>query len=154
MAEYGIKQLWPDKLTDVSATAQTTLGTLRFDGGKIYRYIKAGPTLTGDTLSLYQTVSYITGTGFVVTNTSADIESTAGAVIVAIPENYYGWIQVSGMAILIGDGAVAFGEIVVNNGDGTVDTMAVTEEAAMVGVASEDDAATTFYVNCMLKGLM
>lgn len=153
MAEYGIKQTFPDKVTDFSVAAQNGLGTLRFEGDKVYRYVQANATLTARHAVSY-IVNAVAGTnGFKVTNASANVNTTAGVAVSAITANYYGWIQVGGPASCIGDGSVAFGEVCVNNGDGTVDTMAATEEAAMVGVALEDDVATTYYVQVMLKGL-
>lgn len=157
MAEYGIKQMFPDKVTDYSATAQNGIGVLRFEGDKVYRYIKAHSDLTGDALAARNLVSYIVnaaaGTnGFIVTNKSADVNTTAGVAVSAIPESYYGWIQVGGPASCVGDGSVAFGEIVVNNGDGTVDTWAADEDG--IGFALEDDVATTYYVQVYLKGLI
>jgi hypothetical protein len=71
-----------------------------------------------------------------------------------IPESYYGWIQVGGIANVVGDGSVAFGEAVVPNGDGTVDTMAAGEEHEVIGFAVTDDVATTYYVDIKLKGLI
>ena len=159
MAEYGIKQTFPDKLTAYSATAQNGLGVLRFEGDKVYRYVKAYGTLTGDALAAKNFVTYVGNAAigvndFVVTNVSGTVTAPAGVAISAIPENYYGWIQVGGPAACVGDGSVALGEAVVSNGDGTVDTMAAGEEHSVVGFAREADAATTNYVQVQLRGLV
>lgn len=154
MAEYGIKQMWPDKVTDFSTTAQNGIGVLRFEGEKAYRYVQANATLVVRNLVSYIVNAVLGTNGFKVTNTSANVVAAAGIAISAIPANSYGWIQVSGPASCVGDGAVAFGEAVVQNGDGTVDTMAAGEEHQVVGFALEDDAVTTLYVQVQLRGLI
>jgi hypothetical protein len=78
MAEYGIKQMWPDEVTDYSATAKNGIGVLRFEGDKVYRYIKTHSDLTGDALAVRNVVSLITEAtantpDWIVTNKSAGV---------------------------------------------------------------------------------
>ena len=154
MAEHGIKQTFGDKVTDTSTTALNGLGVLRFEGNKVYRYVKAT-----DAVTLRAIVSHVAnGTAgtddWTVVKGSATVTAPAGVAIGAIANGSYGWVQVGGIVSCIGDDAVAVGEQVISNGDGTVDTMAAGEEASVMGHALEDDIATTFYVNIRLRGLI
>jgi len=159
MAEYGIKQTFPDKVTDFSATAKNGIGVLRWEGAKAYRYIKTHSDLTGDALTAKNLVSFITnataGTNdFIVTNKSASVTAVAGVAVSAIPESYYGWIQVAGPASCIGSGSVAALECVISATDGTVASCADAVEEQVCGIALEDDIAVTYDVQVMLKGLV
>lgn len=137
------------------------LGSLyiNYATGKAYRYVKAGSDLTNDTLAAGNFVSYLVNTtlgtpAYLVTNKSANVTSGAGVAVGAIPESYYGWIQIGGVASIIADDGAAFGEALVPHGDGTLDTMADGEEEQTVAVALEDSAATTYATTVMLKNLM
>lgn len=57
-------------------------------------------------------------------------------------EDYYGWMQVTGKAVIQTDGAVAAGEaLVAHTVDGEADTMAAGEEHLVIGVTFDADAA-------------
>lgn len=154
MAEYGIKQTFEDKITDTSTTAQNGLGTLRFDGSKVYRYVKATDAVTQRAIVSHVANGTAGTDDWTVVKGSATVTAPAGVAIGAIAADSYGWIQVGGIVSCIGDGSVAAGEQVISHGDGTIDTMAAGEEASVVGHALEADIATTFYVNVRLRGLI
>jgi len=154
MAESGIKQYFSDKVTDTSTTAQNGLGVLRFEGSKVYRYVKAADAITQRAVVSFDGNDAAGTDDWTVIKGSADVVTPAGVAVGAIASGSYGWIQVGGIVSCIGDGSVSALDAVVSNGDGTVDTMADGEEEQVIGFALEDDIATTYYVNVKLRGLI
>jgi hypothetical protein len=77
-----------------------------------------------------------------------------GIAIAALAENYYGWVQVGGVATCITNGSVASGEYVVNDtaNDGDLDTMADGEEEQVLGYSPVADVGTVGTI--ILKGLI
>tara|TARA_R100001086_G_scaffold75575_5_gene36632 strand:+ start:10662 stop:11210 length:549 start_codon:yes stop_codon:yes gene_type:complete len=59
----------------------------------------------------------------------------------AIAAGKYGWVVSRGVCEAKGDGSVNQGESIVSHTSGQVDTMASGEEAAIIGVALEDDGS-------------
>lgn len=66
---------------------------------------------------------------------------TAGICLRVMTQNYYGFVQVAGIGLCLGDGSVAAGEsVVLDTGvDGGADTMAAGEEDEVFGMALEAD---------------
>ena len=145
-------------LTNADTEAKYPLGTVYFDPktGNAYRYVKAAAALTNDTIAAKESLSYADN-AFTVTNdisAGLGVVAPAGVAISAIGEGKYGWIQVSGKAVLVGDGSVAAGEaVVLDSSDGKVDSMAAGEEHEVFAFALEADD-TAGNVNCMLRGLL
>lgn len=127
-------------------TPRTTPGML-FDGTDAYgfpakfRYVQ-----------FKDAVTYIKGhvcnpesaTGTTVTNDRDGGISAAtitwGIACRAMTEDYYGYIQVTGKAVVQTDGGVAAGEyLVAHTVDGECDTMADGEEEQVFGIALADD---------------
>lgn len=143
----------PSVANDPTPTA-TVGGTYQY-GGNLYKYVQfkdAVAYLVG------HTVAWANATGTAVTNDRSGGSALsgnlpAGVVCCVMTQNYYGYIQVSGLATLYGDGSIAAGESVVLdvNTDGYCDTMASTEEQLIVGTALADDGPTFL---CALKGLI
>lgn len=68
---------------------------------------------------------------------------TWGVACNVMTQNYYGYIQVSGKAVVLTDGDVAAGDpLVSHTADGACDTMADGEEEQVFGVALAADSAT------------
>ena len=114
----GLKQTFVTKLTDVNTTAQEPLGSLRFEGNKVYKYVlfqNTTATVAGAAGSL---VAYFAATGYGNHRVVADLTDADSAVFVAGTTQaaitgtagtaYYVWIQVKGAATLdtaVGSGA-------------------------------------------------
>lgn len=154
MPEYGIKQTFGDLITDSSTTALNGLGSLRFDGGNIYRYVKASDALVVTNFVSWVANAVVGTDDFIVVKGSATVTAPAGVAIGTIAGDSFGWIQVGGTVQCVGDGSVAALEAVVSNGDGTLDTMADGEEEQVIGCALEADIATTYLVQVRLRGLV
>tara|TARA_R100000234_G_scaffold33983_1_gene20043 strand:- start:14711 stop:15241 length:531 start_codon:yes stop_codon:yes gene_type:complete len=94
----------------------------------------------GDLISI-DTGDYAAFNGIV----SAAAATSAGLILGvaggAIAAGKYGWIIKSGICEAKGDGSVNQGELIVSHTSGQVDTMGSGEEAAIIGVALEDDGS-------------
>lgn len=132
-----------------------TLGGTYEYNGNLYKYVQfkdAVAYLAG------HVVSWANATGTAVTNDRSGGSALAGTIPAGVAcrvmtQNYYGFIQVTGLATLYGDGSIAAGDVVVldTGTDGYCDTMASTEESLIVGTALADDGPTFL---CALKGLV
>lgn len=106
----GLKQTFVTKLTDVNASAQEPLGTIRVENNKVYKYVQIlnSATVAGVAGDL---VVYFAATGYInnrVCVRAADGDATtpfgAGALVAPVTGaagvSEYGWIQVEGAATL------------------------------------------------------
>jgi|SRR3990167_5729611 len=107
----GLKQSFVTKLTDVNTTAQEPLGTLRFEGNKIYKYVNIKNTTATVAGAIGDLVAYFAATGHlnhrvVVDLSDADATMPFGAGVLCgvvtgtLLTDYYGWIQIQGNATL------------------------------------------------------
>jgi len=161
MAEYVIKQTFPDKVADSSTTQKNGLGVIRFDGANEYRYVQ----VVDKALTLGDSVCQAALTEGIVTADRSGGSQLAllvrGVAIGAIASGSYGWIQKKGIAVLQCDGGVSAGEGLVPHAsaDGHADSVLATSittntEAQVFGWALEDDAGSsdgdtgTAYINC------
>jgi len=113
----GIKQTFVTKLTDVNSTAQEVLGTLRFEGNKVYKYVNIKNTTATVAGAAGSLVGYFAATGYlnnrvVIDESDADAAvnpagALCGTVAGVLTVDYYGWIQIRGYCIL--DTAVTSG---------------------------------------------
>ena len=76
----------------------------------------------------------------------SNAEATSAGLMIGIAGHTiaagkYGWIVKKGVCEAKGDGSVNQGELIVSSASGRVDTMASGEEAAIIGVALEDDGS-------------
>ena len=161
LTEYGIKQMWPDKVTDTGTTQLNGLGVIRFEGNKTYRYVQ----VVDKALTLGDSVcAASTGDGVVTSDRSGGSQLaflTRGVAIGAIASGSYGWVQTKGIAVVQCDGGVAAGDGLVPHAtaDGHADTVNAASDAAnteyqVFGFALTDDAGSsdgdtdTAYINC------
>jgi len=142
-----------------ASSAAYDLGTLYFAGTKAYRYVRAAAACTNDLLASTESVCGDSGGVYYVNNdlaggTGLGVTTPMGVAIGTIAENYYGWIQVGGVATVITDGEVAAAEAIVldASNDGDVDTMADGEEEQVFGWATAADVGTVGTI--MLRGLI
>lgn len=161
MAEYGIKQTFPDKLTDSNTSAENGLGVLRVDGAKEYRYVQVVDVAVtaGDSVCAASTAE-----GIVTPDRSGGSQVALlvrGVAIGAIAADSYGWIQTKGICTIQCDGGVGAGEGVIPHAseDGHADSVVAASDAAnteyqVFGFAMAADSGTTSgstataYINC------
>jgi hypothetical protein len=157
----GIKQAFASKLSDVDTVARDQLGTLRFEGNKIYKYVqyKEGAAAT-DGVAGEVTYYYAPGGDFatlgysgnkVTSDLSDSAEVGAGVLQAAMSDNEYGWVQVRGPALLtIALTAGADGDALTPTGsaDGTLDVSAAVTDN--VCATAEDISAKQIICNFLL----
>lgn len=134
-SESGIKKVFATALTETPDKDLEGVGAIRFEGGKVYKWVKyssgAGPV----TAVAGKPVVYVADTGYganVVTMDFSDGGTNrigAGILQAVIPNNSFGWIQIKGFAALASGGV-----------SGTTDGKTLTCDGAADGVL--DDAAT------------
>jgi len=161
MAEYGIKQTFPDKVTESSTTQKNGLGVIRFDGADEYRYVQVVnlPLTLGDSVCQAALTE-----GIVTADRSGGSQLALlvrGVAIGAIASGSYGWIKSKGICVVQCDGGVSAGEGLVPHAseDGHADSVLATSittntEAEVFGWALSADAGSasgdtaTAYINC------
>lgn len=106
----GIKQAFATKLTDVDTVQREQLGTLRFEGNKVYKYVTYNPG-AGPVAAVAGNVCYYYAPGgdhaaeqytnnVVTSDLSDSAEVGAGVLMGVIPTGGFGWIQIRGAATL------------------------------------------------------
>lgn len=159
--KFGPLASGPD-LTRYTSVAEYTAGELAFGkDGKVYRYVQFKDAVA------YAAghVCVLAGTGWQVTNDKSGGSALAGLEAVGIAlgvatQNYYGWVQVSGIAtVLIEGAAVIAGDrlVVDETNDGAAREIDYTTYAAIqernvgIALATIADGATGLV---LLKGLL
>ena len=95
----GSKVVFGTALTDTATTDIEGIGTLRWDGDKLYRWVKNGEATAqaAGNLVCHQFSNGSTAIEHILTPLTADLGFMAGVCISAIPATPgYGWIQVLG----------------------------------------------------------
>ncbi len=152
MAIYGIKKIFQTKLADTSTSDLEGVGTIRFEGSKIYKWVKynngAGPVASvAGGMGYYYALSK-DGVSQGYENSEVTMDFTdglfcAGVFQAVIADASYGWIQIRGaaaMTVAIDVGAADGNMLKMSDAvDGAVEVRAaVTEERA--AVATDFDA--------------
>jgi hypothetical protein len=143
----GIKKVFLTKLTETSTTDKEGVGTIRFEGNKVYKWVKFNNG-AGNVASVAGNVAYYYGVGgdaadgdgyelSIVTMDRTDAFMTAGVFQAIIADGSYGWIQIKGPATLTTAlTAGADGQALTHIGagaDGTLDVSAlVTDQVAAI----------------------
>jgi len=152
MSELGID------LSANDASAQWTPGTVvtldTEQGSKKYKYVQystgAGTVAAvAGNVAGYQKIATAGVGGYIVTSDVSDTDGVgAGVLQAALTDDYYGWVQVSGLATLttaLTAGADGNALTLVGAGDGTLDVSALVTD---VVVASALDASAKV-IHCM-----
>jgi len=139
MANYGIKKIFQTKLTANELTDVEGIGCLRFEGNKVYKWVKynsgAGPVAAvAGNVVYYYGASGVGTVGYddcVVTMDLTDAVLGAGVLQAILTNGYYGWIQVRGPATLttaLTAGADGNALTIVGTTDGTLDVSALVTD--------------------------
>ena len=104
----GLKQVFIQALTEISPSAKDTLGDIRWEGNKCYKYVLYDDGAVNVTGVAGEVCYYILDTGYpahVVTSdlSSAGADATiiaAGVLQAGLDDTEFGWIQIKGHATL------------------------------------------------------
>ncbi len=148
MSNEGIKKVFITKLTDTSTLDLEGIGVLRFEGAKIYKWVKYN-TGSGPVTAVANEMVVYHGDDSIVVDSAAEVTMditdgviTAGMLMAIIANGSYGWIQIKGVAILnsaLTAGADGDELTSIGAGDGTLDvvvTGAITHRCALALDAS------------------
>lgn len=135
----GLKGTFLTRIADVDTEAKEVLGTLRYEGNKVYKYChikNTTATVAGAAGSLvgYGAAGGYTNNLVVIDLTDADANpiaagALAGTVTGTAGTSYYGWVQVKGPCTL--DTAVTSGAI------GSAFTLSTTDKTGTIALAAD-----------------
>lgn len=159
---YQNNLLVPDDGTDlgfarVTSKAEYALGETRFDkAGNKYRYVEfdGAVTYVAGHITVPRDVTWTK----VSNDVSTGLSTTAFAgVCMGVPTSTlkYGWVQVGGVATVVGNGSVAAGNSVKvsgTDGEAVAITGTGTDEQLTFGVALEADSGSPAVFKCLLNG--
>lgn len=151
----SMKKVFQTKLTDTSTTDLEGIGTLRFEGPRIFKWVKyeAG---TGSVAAVAGNCVVYHGDDSVVLDSEADVTSdysdgdgiVAGVLQAVIADESYGWIQIKGIAILnlaLDTGADG-NELIVGTTDGALAVRALA--TSMTAAVAVDATAKIVLLDC------
>ncbi len=152
----SMKKVFQTKLDDTSTTDLEGIGVLRFEGAKVYKWIKyhsgTGPVaaVAGNTVVYHGDDAVVADSAAEVTMDLTDGDGvTAGVLQAVIATGSYGWIQIKGVAVLttaLTAGADGNALTSVGATDGTLDVSgAVTDHVAAIAV---DASAKIVLLDC------
>ena len=117
----GIKQSFGSKLTDVDTTPRDPVGSIRFEGNKVYKYVLFKNTTATVAVVAGDLVGYDAEDGHTNHHVVSDLTDAgtkpccAGAVLAAVAgvlaTSYYCWIQIKG--------GITLAQAISNSVDGT-----------------------------------
>ena len=135
---YGIKKVWATKVTEARDKDVEGLGVLRFEGDKIYKYVRY---VDGNAGSAGECVAY-NDTNATQVVRSAAARGFAGVLLCSVTQDQYCWIQIYGPANVRAGANISAGNVVAHTATGAVtaldDTYAAADLKQLVGVVLED----------------
>lgn len=144
----GLKQVFVSGLTERSTTEKDTLGDIRWEGNKCYKYVQYDAATAAVAGVAGEVCYYILDTGYGANVVSSDFSDcggdgtciSAGVLQASLADNEYGWIQIRGVAVLTislvagadGNALTATG---ITTNDGSLDVVVTTVALADNGCA-------------------
>lgn len=133
----GLKRVFVTPLNDVSIVDKENIGTLRFEGSKIYKYIQYSEEAAAVDGVAGEVAYYVAATGIANNDVTSDLSASgsagtevgAGVLQANMSDNEYGWIQIKGPATLtiaLTAGADGNALTPTGAGDGTLDVVITT----------------------------
>lgn len=153
----SMKKIWATRLTDTASTDKEGIGAIRFEGAKVYKWVKynsgSGPVAAvAGNVCYYHGDDAYTSSACEVTSDLTDAAAapiTAGVLQAVIANGEYGWIQIKGVATLttaLTAGADGNALTAVGATDGTLDVSAlVTDHIAAIAL---DATAKIVLLDC------
>jgi len=151
----GMKKIFVTKLTDVKTTDVEGLGTIRFEGNKVYKWVQYNEEAAAVDGVAGEVAYYDAIDGYKLHQVTSDLTASssigAGVLQAIMSEAEYGWIQIKGFATLSIALTVATDDspyTPTGSGDGTLDinvaTAANAHICAWTGDASDKEIICDF----------
>jgi len=158
-----VDRIFNTVLTANDSSAQEELGSFRFEDGKIYKYVyfadavtaaEGAPVLMDGTYNYKVTVDYSEAAG------SADPALVVGVALTTNTPEYYGWIQIYGVATVKVTDKVTAGDMLIHSGTdlfwglgSAASDAAVTEHMfgaiALANSGTDADSTISAFIKCM-----
>ena len=151
MAEYGIKKCFITGLDEISLTDKEGVGTLRFEGNNVYKYVRydsgtADLDIVPNDCLFYSDYA----AGEVTADVTDSIGIGAGVSMATITATaYYFWIKIKGISDIAVDvvaGAVGNALTAIGTNDKTLDVSAVVTDHVCAYLL--DDTASAQQILC------
>jgi len=151
----GMKKIFITKLTDVKTTDVEGLGTLRFEGNKVYKWVTYSEEAAAVDGVAGEVAYYVAIDGYKLHDVTSDLTASgnigAGVLQAIMSDNEFGWIQIKGLATLTIALTAATDDapqVVLGGADGTLDinvaTAANENICAWSGDASDKEIICDF----------
>lgn len=152
----GIKKVFASGLTEVSTYDKEGVGAIRFEGRKIYKYVKYNQG-SGVVAAVAGNMTYYMGGAIPVGHANSEVTSDlsdsvnigAGVLQAVIPNGGFGWIQIAGEAVLtpaLTAGADGNALTAVGATDGTLDVSALVTD--FICAVAEDASLKKIILTC------
>ena len=134
MALNSMKKIFETQLTDVGSVDKEGIGVLRFEGDKVYKYVKYNNGTVNITAVAGKFCSYFGDTGHDNAEVTPDHSdgTVAAGVLVGVPADAdFCWIQIKGpvtLELALTAGVDGNGLTVTGAGDGTLDVGALVSD--------------------------
>lgn len=158
MAQDGLKGTWTGVLGDVDTVAAEELGTLRFEGGKWYKYVEYVSGTLPDSEVALNFVAYVSYPLNTVTCDLSDAITANGGIpagqLVAIPvDGSYLWIQIKGISGIFPTNFIAGSignamSVIGASTDGTLDVSGAVTDAIAGKAYNVTGSACTAVLDC------
>lgn len=127
----GLKLVFTDPVTKISADPLHTVGEIRFENGKKYMYTQADDAITQYQVCVFDIAASATGKKVTPSGTAG--QPCVGVAEVAVTDEYYFWLTIGGFATAI-----------VKTGVAVNDPLTCTATAGALGKAAEADSAAAY----------
>ena len=150
----SMKKVFQTKLTDVTATDVEGIGTLRFEGARVFKWVKyndgtAVPAVAGNAVVYHGDDAVTLDVAAEVTSDYAAGAAIVAGVLMAAPlDTQFGWIQIKGIVVmnLALDSGLDGNNLIVGTTDGSLAVAALA--ATMVAGYAVDATAKIVLLNC------
>lgn len=104
----GLKRVFLTPLDTIDTIDKEGIGTIRFEGNKIYKYIRYDEAAAAVDGIAGEVTYYILDTGYPISEVTSDVSAGgaatavigAGVLQAGLADEEYGWIQIKGQATL------------------------------------------------------
>ena len=153
-ADSGIKRVFATALTETNATDVEGVGVIRFEGRKIYKWVKYNngsgdvAAIVGDCAYYYGVAGDAVTGGYedsVVTMDRTDGYLGAGVFQSIIADGEFGWIQVEGQVGILTDVAGGIGDkMTLSDGTAGAAQLSDSETEPAIGFVAQAGAITEY----------
>jgi hypothetical protein len=149
MAVFGIKKVFRTALTDLKSSDFEGVGTLRFEGPNVYKWVQFSGTTSAAAVA---SVCYVTTDITLSTVDGALSALPAGIAVSAVAAGsaQWGWIQVVGVVTLVNtpSGGIAAGSVLYIGS--TAGTLALITAATQLQIGQSVDGTKTASISFSL----